>query len=33
VEFSEAYADRDERDYSSIEEAVESGRVEARTGR
>jgi hypothetical protein len=32
VAFAEAYADQNERDYATLEKAVESGRVEVETG-
>ena len=32
VEFSEAYADQNERDYDALKAAVDNGRVVARTG-
>ena len=32
ADFSEAYADQNERDYTKLKQAVESGTVEARTG-
>ena len=32
ADFSEAYADQNERDFTALQQAVESGRVEAKTG-
>ena len=32
LEFSQAYADQNERDYQALREAVDSGRVVAQTG-
>ena len=32
AEFSEAYADQNERDYQALQQAVESGRITALTG-
>lgn len=32
AEFSEAYADQNERDYRTLKEAVDAGQVEARVG-
>jgi Uncharacterized protein conserved in bacteria (DUF2252) len=32
ADYSETYADQNERDYKALQQAVEDGRIEARTG-